>query len=176
MFLKKSKKESDRSEKIFLCFCLVLTMALSAVGTRALDDLPEADFCFPGPVDPDKKIILDCDTELIEALAGAIGAVGSEEAFRGILDRPEDYCLLYLCEITQNSGTDEDGFTLRLYAPGVRNGDEIAMLLGTVKASNVQWSFMDVLSLEDELITVFVNAEQAETIRSDSAVLAILVR
>ena len=66
---------------------------------------------------------------------------------------------------------------ISLAVAGVKADNEVVVLLGLVAANqNVTWSNLEVVSVEDGVVSVAVTPEQAEAVNGNDAVVAILVK
>lgn len=122
----------------------------------------------------DAEVGLDAKSELAQSIVEAISEVGMNEAFGSVLDNPEEYNLLSLSEFKVANA--DEGLVIRIAVPGVKADDEVVVLLGIVANDNVNWDSLEVVSVEDGVVTVSVTAEQASAVNSNSAVLAVLVK
>lgn len=157
----------------------VVALILSAIMLLSVAALAEA----PKSVTPfsvistepaEAGVDVKTDTDLVKALTDAIADAGMNEAFGAVVENPEEYSLAALGEIScEQAG---EGFIVRLAVPAVTADNEVVVLLGVLVGSNVEWDMLEVVSVEDGVVTVRVTAEQAADIQSGAAVIAVLVK
>ena len=137
----------------------------------------------PGPgikvisVEPeDAEVTINNDSDLAKAIISAIEEVGMNEAFSAVdaIENPEDYNFVDLAEISFANA--DNGLVMVLSVPGVKADDEVAVLLGVVVESNVKWASLEVVSVEQDVVTVAVTPEQVASVQDGSAVIAVLTK
>ena len=159
----------------------VVALFLSAIMLLSAVAFAESKSPVPGitviSVDPaESQVIIDNNSEIAKAIIEAIGGVGMTEAFSAVeaIDNPEDYKLLGLAEISFANA--DNGLVMVLSVPGVKANDEVVVLLGVIVESNVKWASLEVVSVEEGVVTVAVTAEQAASVQNGSAVIAVLTK
>ena len=159
----------------------VVALFLSAVMLLSAAAFAENKSVTPGisviSVDPEDAVVtIDNSSDLSKAIAEAINEVGMNEAFSAVdaIENPEDYNFLALAEISFDNA--ENGLVMVLSVPGVKADDEVVVLLGVIVESNVKWTPLEVVSVEEGVVTVAVTAEQAASVQNGSAVIAVLTK
>ena len=71
---------------------------------------------------------------------------------------------------------DYANMVISLAVAGVKADDEVVVLLGLVANDNVSWSNLEVVSVEDGVVSVAVTPEQAEAVNSNDSVVAVLAK
>ena len=159
----------------------VVALFLSAIMLLSAVAFAESKSPVPGitviSVDPaESQVIIDNNSEIAKAIIEAIGGVGMTEAFSAVeaIDNPEDYKLLGLAEISFANA--DNGLVMVLSVPGVKANDEVVVLLGVIVESNVKWASLEVVSVEEGVVTVAVTPEQVASVQGGSAVIAVLTK
>ncbi len=117
---------------------------------------------------------VDENSQLVQDLAAAIEEVGMNEAFGSVVENPEEYNLASLADFSVEKV--DGNLVISLAVAGVKADNEVVVLLGLVANDNVSWSNLEVVSVEDGVVSVAVTPEQAEAVNSNDAVVAILVK
>ena len=117
---------------------------------------------------------VDENSQLVQDLAAAIEEVGMNEAFGSVVENPEEYNLASLADFSVEKA--DGNMVISLAVAGVKADNEVVVLLGLVANDNVNWSNLEVVSVEDGVVSVAVTPEQAEAVNSNDAVVAILVK
>lgn len=117
---------------------------------------------------------VDENSDLVKNLAAAIEEVGMSEAFGSVLENPADYNLLSLADFSVEKA--DANMVISLAVAGVKADDEVVVLLGLVDNDNVSWSNLEVVSVEDGVVSVAVTPEQAEAVNSNDSVVAVLAK
>lgn len=117
---------------------------------------------------------VDENSQLVQDLAAAIEEVGMNEAFGSVVENPEEYNLASLADFSVEKA--DGNLVISLAVAGVKADNEVVVLLGLVANDNVNWSNLEVVSVEDGVVSVAVTPEQAEAVNSNDAVVAILVK
>ena len=117
---------------------------------------------------------VDENSQLVQDLAAAIEEVGMNEAFGSVVENPEEYNLASLADFSVEKV--DGNLVISLAVAGVKADNEVVVLLGLVANDNVNWSNLEVVSVEDGVVSVAVTPEQAEAVNSNDAVVAILVK
>ena len=113
-------------------------------------------------------------SELVKELTAAIDEAGMTGAFGSILENADEYKLLALQDI-DISNANED-LVVDLAVPGVAADNEVVTLLGLVENGNVEWANLEVVSVEDGVLSVALTAELVEAAQGVDTVIAILVK
>ena len=117
---------------------------------------------------------VDENSQLVQDLAAAIEEVGMNEAFGSVVENPEEYNLASLADFSVEKV--DGNLVISLAVAGVKADNEVVVLLGLVANDNVSWSNLEVVSVEDGVVSVAVTPEQAEAVNSNDAVVAVLVK
>ena len=117
---------------------------------------------------------VDENSQLVQDLAAAIEEVGMNEAFGSVVENAEEYNLASLADFSVEKA--DGNLVISLAVAGVKADNEVVVLLGLVANDNVNWSNLEVVSVEDGVVSVAVTPEQAEAVNSNDAVVAILVK
>ena len=117
---------------------------------------------------------VDENSQLVQDLAAAIEEVGMNEAFGSVVENAAEYNLASLADFSVE--TADGNLVISLAVAGVKADNEVVVLLGLVANDNVNWSNLEVVSVEDGVVSVAVTPEQAEAVNSNDAVVAILVK
>ena len=117
---------------------------------------------------------VDENSQLVQDLAAAIEEVGMNEAFGRVVENPEEYNLASLADFSVEKA--DGNLVISLAVAGVKADNEVVVLLGLVANDNVSWSNLEVVSVEDGVVSVAVTPEQAEAVNSNDAVVAVLVK
>ena len=117
---------------------------------------------------------VDENSQLVQDLAAAIEEVGMNEAFGSVVENPEEYNLASLADFSVEKV--DGNLVISLAVAGVKADNEVVVLLGLVANDNVNWSNLEVVSVEDGVVSVAVTPEQAEAVNGNDAVVAVLVK
>ena len=117
---------------------------------------------------------VDENSQLVQDLAAAIEEVGMNEAFGSVVENPEEYNLASLADFSVEKV--DGNLVISLAVAGVKADNEVVVLLGLVANDNVSWSNLEVVSVEDGVVSVAVTPEQAEAVNGNDAVIAVLVK
>jgi hypothetical protein len=124
---------------------------------------------------PTEVAKVDENSQLVQDLAAAIEEVGMNEAFGSVVENPEEYNLASLADFSVEKV--DGNLVISLAVAGVKADNEVVVLLGLVAANqNVTWSNLEVVSVEDGVVSVAVTPEQAEAVSGNDAVVAVLVK
>ena len=123
---------------------------------------------------PTEVAKVDENSQLVQDLAAAIEEVGMNEAFGSVVENPEEYNLASLADFSVEKA--DGNLVISLAVAGVKADNEVVVLLGLVANDNVSWSNLEVVSVEDGVVTVAVTPEQAEAVNGNDAVIAVLVK
>ena len=158
----------------------VFALVLAAVMLMSVAAMAEGVASKPGvptvvSVDPDTvNAAVDANSDAVKTIADGIQEVGMEEAFSSVLDNAADYDCAALVEVSLDGA--EGAVVLGLSVPGVTADSEVAVMLGLFDGENVEWSEVEVVSVEDGVVTVSFTAEQVAAIAAGTAVIAILTK
>ena len=117
---------------------------------------------------------VDENSQLVQDLAAAIEEVGMTEAFGSVVENAEEYTLASLADFSVEKA--DGNMVISLAVAGVKADNEVVVLLGLVANDNVSWSNLEVVSVEDGVVSVAVTPEQAEAVNGNDAVVAVLVK
>ena len=117
---------------------------------------------------------VDENSQLVQDLAAAIEEVGMKEAFGSVVENAEEYNLASLADFSVEKA--DGNLVISLAVAGVKADNEVIVLLGLVANDNVSWSNLEVVSVEDGVVSVAVTPEQAEAVNGNDAVVAVLVK
>ena len=117
---------------------------------------------------------VDENSQLVQDLVAAIEEVGMNEAFGSVVENPEEYNLASLADFSVEKV--DGNLVISLAVAGVKADNEVVVLLGLVANDNVNWSNLEVVSVEDGVVSVAVTPEQAEAVNGNDAVVAVLVK
>ena len=117
---------------------------------------------------------VDENSQLVQDLAAAIEEVGMNEAFGSVVENAEEYNLASLADFSVEKA--DGNMVITLAVAGVKADNEVVVLLGLVANDNVSWSNLEVVSVEDGVVSVAVTPEQAEAVNGNDAVVAVLVK
>ena len=117
---------------------------------------------------------VDENSQLVQDLAAAIEEVGMNEAFGSVVENAEEYNLASLADFSVEKA--DGNLVISLAVAGVKADNEVVVLLGLVANDNVSWSNLEVVSVEDGVVSVAVTPEQAEAVNGNDAVVAVLVK
>ena len=157
-------------------FALVLAVAM--LMSVALAEIPSPPVFSVISVDPDTVTVgVDADSETAKQLVTDIEAVGMDEAFGSVLDVPVEHTLVALADITMSGFEDADGqVTVKIFVPGVTSESDVKVLLGLLDAEVVNWEALEVVGVEDGIVTIVITADQADAVQAGSAVIAVLAK
>ena len=158
-------------KKVFaLVLAAVMLMSVAAMATDSVVAAPTV-----LSVDPDTvTATVDASSEAVKTIASGIEEVGMEEAFGSVLENAADYNCAALVEVSLEGA--EGAVVVSLSVPGVTADSEVVVMLGLFDGENVEWSEVEVVSVEDGVVTVSFTAEQVAAIAAGTAVIAILTK
>ena len=160
--------------KKVVALVLSLVMLLSVSALAESPKSPQAPIEVISSEPAEAGAAVDCGSDLVKALTEAIADAGMTEAFGGVIENAEEFTLLGLGEFTMTNVGDT--VVIRLSVKGVKADNEVNVLLGIIVGSNVEWSVLEVVSVEDGVVTIAVTPDQAADIQAGTAVIAVLVK
>ena len=156
----------------------VFALVLAAVMMLSVAALAEVPSVPAGPavisVEPATVDVAVPVSETSQSIAAAIEEAGMDAfGFEGA----SDYSCLFITDITVAGFDSADGtVTIQLSVPGVAADNEVVVMLGAVEGDNVAWTNVEVVAVEEGIVTIALDADMAAAVQAGTAVLAILVK
>ncbi len=166
------QKERFPMKKVFaLVLSVVMLFSVAALASSPDNDFKVLDYEAEGLV-----LRIDPDTLLCQQIASAIETVGMSEAFSKV-ENADEFAVAALGELIV-SGADElvDKVFVRLFVPGLLAAQEANVQLGIVVDGNVTWEAVEVVSVEDDVLTVAFTPEQLQDAQANPSVVAVLTK